>query len=174
MRINLISTRKRLANVYQLLLVWSLLIASSPVFATDYTETATPSSTKHFTIVTDSPYNFDETVKRVQEAILSNDFRVFPERYVEQGLTDEFSVNEQQIVIRFCHFGKLYKALQIEPRLGVVLPCKITVLENKQGKVQLAYIDAVELAKMFDNKELSKAAVDIQESYNDIIDEMML
>ena len=127
-----------------------------------------------FTLSVESPYNFDETVKRVQEAVLSNDFRVFPDRYLEQGLTDDFSVNERQMVIRFCHFGKLYKALKIEPRLGVVLPCKITVLEREDGKVQMIYINVKKMAKVFDNKQLYVAAKEISENYNDILDEVML
>ncbi|HHL19056.1 MAG TPA: DUF302 domain-containing protein [Thiothrix sp.] len=127
-----------------------------------------------FTLSVDSPYNFDETVKRVQEAVISNDFRVFPDRYLEQGLTDDFSVNERQLVIRFCHFGKLYKALKIEPRLGVVLPCKITVLEEEDGQVQIIYINAEALANVFDNKHLATEAQGIAENYSDILDEVLL
>ncbi len=122
----------------------------------------------------DSPYNFDETVKRVQEAVISNDFRVFPDRYLEQGLTDDFSVNERQLIIRFCHFGKLYKVLKIEPRLGVVLPCKITVLEKENGQVQIIYINAEALANVFDNKRLAAEAQGIAENYSDILDEVLL
>lgn len=127
-----------------------------------------------FTLLLDSPYTFEETVKRVQEAVLSNDFRVFPDRYLEQGLTDDFSVNERQMVIRFCHFGKLYKLLKIEPRLGIFLPCKITIIEGFDGKVQLAYINVKTLVKVFDNKQLSAVAIEIEENYSDIIDEVML
>ncbi len=129
---------------------------------------------ERFTLSVDSPYNFDETVKRVQEAVISNDFRVFPDRYLEQGLTDDFSVNERQLVIRFCHFGKLYKVLKIEPRLGVVLPCKITVLEKEDGQVQMIYINAEALANVFDNKRLAAEAQGIAENYSDILDEVLL
>jgi len=131
-------------------------------------------NTERFTLSVDSPYNFDETVKRVQEAVISNDFRVFPDRYLEQGLTDDFSVNERQLVIRFCHFGKLYKVLKIEPRLGVVLPCKITVLEKADGQVQMVYINAEALADVFDNKQLTAEAQGIAENYSDILDEVLL
>lgn len=126
------------------------------------------------TLLVDSPYSFEKTVQRVQEAILSNDFRVFPDRYLEQGLTDNFSVNERQMVIRFCNFGKLYNALKIEPRLGVVLPCKITVLETDEGKVKLAYINVKALSKVFANKHLAEVAEEIEENYNDILDEVLL
>lgn len=171
MRIDKLFTMRLITNM---LLVLSLFTLNASVFSAGIITTEKAPTAERFTLLVDSPYPFEETVKRVQEAVLSNDFRVFPDRYLEQGLTDDFSVNERQMVIRFCHFGKLYNALKIEPRLGIVLPCKITVLETANGKVQLAYINAEALAKVFDNKQLSEVAIEIQENYSDIIDEVML
>ncbi len=126
------------------------------------------------TFLVDSPLSFDETVKRIQETVRSNNFRVFPERYLEQGLTDEFSVNKQQVIIRFCNFHKLYGALKIEPRLGTILPCKITVIEKQDGSVQLVYANIKVLATLFNNDRLIEAFQEIEQSYNDIIDEVTL
>jgi len=160
--------------IHSMILIVSLFSANTSTFASSPSTAITEKSTERFTLLMDSPYSFEETVKRVQQAIIANDFRVFPDRYLEQGLTDEFSVNERQIVIRFCHFGKLYNVLKIEPRLGIFLPCKITVLENANGNVQLTYINVKTLSKVFNNKRLTEAAKEIEENYSDIIDEVML
>lgn len=47
---------------------------------------------------------------------------VFPDRYLEEGLVDELSVNTRQVSVRFCNFSDLHQALQIDPQVGVVLP----------------------------------------------------
>jgi len=84
--------------------------------------------------IMESPYDFETTVENVKQALTGANFRIFPPRYLEQGLTDEFSVNTRQISIRFCNFKELYHLLNIDPRLGTVLPCRINVIE-RDGKV---------------------------------------
>ncbi len=126
------------------------------------------------TLFADSPYGFDETVKRIQEAVRSNNFRVFPRRYLEQGLADEFAINQHQVIIRFCNFNKLYGALKIEPRLGTILPCKLTVIEKQDGSVQLVYANVKVLASLFNNDRLKEVFQEIEQSYNDILDEATL
>ena len=131
-------------------------------------------ATDNFTLVKLSPYGFDETVKLIQETVRSNNFRVFPNRFLEQGLADEFSVNKRQVIIRFCNFNKLFAALKIEPRLGTILPCKITIVEKKDGSVELLYTNVKAIAKIFNNDLLVEAFQDIEDSYNDILDEVTL
>ncbi|SDZ77720.1 cytochrome c oxidase cbb3-type subunit 3 [Thiothrix caldifontis] len=115
---------------------------------------------------------FDETVDRVREAIRSNNFRVFPDRFVEEGLTDEFSVNKRQISLRFCNFSKLYEALKVEPRLGVILPCTLTVIEQEDGSVKLVAANVTALAKLFNNNQLDEVFAHIKASYDTVLDEV--
>ncbi len=129
-----------------------------------------PSLTLEF----ESPYGFEETVEVAREAIRSHNFRSFPDRFLEQGLTDEFSVNQRQIIIRFCNFANLYEALKIEPRLGTILPCKITILEQKDGSVKVYAANIEAQAKLFNNKQLDLTLDNIKESYRDILDEITL
>ncbi len=44
------------------------------------------------TLVYDSPYGFEETLESSRNSIHAHNFRVFPGRYLEEGLVDEFSV----------------------------------------------------------------------------------
>lgn len=126
------------------------------------------------TVVYDMSGTFEETVDRVREAIRSNNFRVFPDRFVEEGLTDEFSVNKRQISLRFCNFNQLYEALKLEPRLGVILPCTLTVIEREDGSVKLVAANVEVLAKLFNNDQLDEAFSHIKASYDTILDEVTL
>lgn len=126
------------------------------------------------TVIYAMPGTFEEAVAQVREAIRSNNFRVFPDRYLEEGLTDEFSVNKQQISLRFCNFSKLYEALKLEPRLGVILPCTLTIVENEDGSVQLVAANVEMLAKLFNNDQLDEVFAHIKESYDLILDEVTL
>ncbi len=123
--------------------------------------------------VMESPYGFEETVKALKEALTGANFRIFPARYLEQGLADEFSVNKRQLAIRFCNFKELYHLLNIDPRLGTVLPCRINVIE-RNGKVLLISPNVVEVAKLFNNRELLEVAVVMEEVILGVMEEATL
>ena len=122
----------------------------------------------------ESPYDFDTTVKNVKEALVGNNFRIFPDRFLEQGLTDEFSVNQRQVGIRFCNFNKLYDMLNIEPRLGVVLPCRVTILERPGGKVLLVVPNLRVVSRWFNNDQLVELWDHMEETFAEILDEVTL
>ena len=105
---------------------------------------------------------------------MGNNFRIFPERFLEQGVTDEFEVNRRQVGIRFCNFSALYGMLNIEPRLGVVLPCRVTVMERPDGKVMLVVPNLRVIARWFNNDQLVELWDHMEETFNEIIEEATL
>ena len=118
--------------------------------------TTTPSGLK-LTLVQESPYGFEETLESLRNTIHAHNFRVFPDRYLEEGLTDELSLNTKQVSVRFCNFSDLHEALQIEPQVGVLLPCTITVIEDATGKVTLVTGNVQAMLTLFDNQRLTAA-----------------
>ena len=122
-------------------------------------------------IVVESPNDFETTVESARQALSGSNFRIFPERFLEQGLIDEFSHNTRQIGLRFCNFKELYDMLNIEPRLGVLLPCRITIMERKDGTVILVAPNMKRMAGWFNNNELSELAETMEETINAVIEE---
>ncbi|CAA6804565.1 MAG: Putative cytochrome c [uncultured Thiotrichaceae bacterium] len=154
---------------------WKILLAAlllMPAYGNTNSELGSKNEPQMLTTIHDSPYDFDKTVLTLREAIESHNFRTFPDRFLEQGLTDEFSVNQRQLSIRFCNFNQLDKALKLEPRLGVLLPCAITVIEHENGEVQLFAANISAMAALFDNAPLTELIGDLQDSYDDIIEEV--
>ncbi len=125
------------------------------------------------TYIIESSYDFEETLENLQNAVTGANFRTFPQRFLEQGLTDEFSHNQRQVTVRFCNFKKLYKLINTEPRLGIVLPCRITVIE-KEGKVLLIAPNMLLLSALFNNDELREQAQLMDEMVQEILDEATL
>ena len=126
------------------------------------------------THVYESPYDFDTTVANVKAALGGANFRIFPDRLLEQGLIDEFSVNTRQIGIRFCNFNVMYGMVKTEPRLGVVLPCRITILEREGGEVILVVPNLRVVSRWFNNDELTGLWDRMEETFNGIIEEVTL
>lgn len=122
-------------------------------------------------LVFDSPYDFDTTVANLVNAIKGNNFRSFPQRTLDQGLADEFEMNRRQVTLRFCNFRRLYDLMNIDPRLGIVLPCRVTVVERDEGQVQVLAMNMAVIARIFNNDGLTKAFTTMQEVQASIIEE---
>ena len=126
------------------------------------------------TFVYDSPYDFQTTVDNVKQALQGMNFRFFPDRYMEMGLAPDILVNKKQLSLRFCNFSQLYKMLNTEPRLGVVLPCRITVVEEDSGQVKLYVMNMRLVSRLFNNEQLDGYVEVMLETIAEIIDEATL
>lgn len=124
--------------------------------------------------VIESPYDMETTLENLRQALTGSNFRLFPERLLEEGLIDEFDVNRKQRTLRFCNFNALYAMLKIEPRLGVVLPCRITVVERDDKSVILVVPNFNAIPIWFNNNELFQLSSSMEENLLEIIEEATL
>jgi cytochrome c oxidase cbb3-type subunit 3 len=124
-------------------------------------------------IIVDSPYTLDETVENLKQAIADQNFTLIRTEPFEHGLVDEGKENKKQIVLHFCNFNFLFEALAIDPRVGMFLPCRVTVVEN-EGKVQIITINPLQLSKLFNNEELDNACKHMHGVYSGILEDAVL
>ena len=145
-------------------------LRSLPTLAQEKDEEANESPAP--SIIWDSPYDFETTVDNLKQALSGANFRIFPDRYLEQGLFPEWELNKKQLTIRYCNFRHLYEILKVEPRVGIVLPCRITVVENEDGSVQLIAMNMDLIARLFNNKQLLDFAAGLNARQMEIMDEV--
>jgi len=125
-------------------------------------------------LVFESPYNFETTVANLKQSLLGLNFAGFPDRYMEQGLTQDHLINKKQLSMRFCNFSKLYQFINTDPRLGIFLPCRFTVAEDDQGKVNIYMINLERASLLFNNDQLSDGMKEVQETIIEVIEESIL
>lgn len=75
---------------------------------------------------------------------------------------------------RFCNFNELFKLLRLEPRLGAVLPCRISVIKTKGGKVLIIAGNMRFIASRFNNDQLADWAAEMDQMILEILDEVTL
>ncbi len=126
------------------------------------------------TLVFESPYDFTTTVSNIKQSLQGMNFRYFPDRYLEMGLADDSLINKKQLSLRFCNFNQLYRILNIEPRLGVVLPCRLTVVEDAEGQVRIYAMNMQLVSRLFNNTQLSEAAELMHANIIEVIEEATL
>ena len=95
----------------------------------------------------ESPHSLIDTVETIKRAIAGKNFKIY-----------------------FCNFDFLNRALAIDPRVGLFLPCRITAIEEK-GKVTVMATNPLYMSPLFNNEELHKLCQDMHDVYVDIVEE---
>jgi cytochrome c oxidase cbb3-type subunit 3 len=124
-------------------------------------------------IVVESPYTLEETIENVKMAITDQNFTLIRTDYLDHGLVEEGKENKKQVVLHFCNFGFLFDALTLDPRVGMFLPCRVTVVEH-EGKVSVMTINPLRLSMLFNNDELDEACKHMHEVYVAILEDAIL
>ncbi len=124
-------------------------------------------------IVRDSPYDLNTTVERVKQAVSNNNFFYGRVQTLEYGLTPPANENPKQVIVYFCNISLLNQALAIDPRVGMFLPCRVSIVE-KQGKVQVMSVNPKVLSRLFNNNELDQLCDQLGQSYTAILEEATL
>ncbi|MBT9591157.1 MAG: c-type cytochrome [Thiobacillus sp.] len=124
-------------------------------------------------ITRDSPYDLATTVENVKRAVNNNNFFHGRVQTLEYGLTQPENENPKQVIVYFCNISLLNKALAVDPRVGMFLPCRITIFE-RDGKVQLMSVDPKVMSRLFNNSELNQLCEQMEQSYTAIMEEATL
>ena len=122
----------------------------------------------------DSPYNYEETIAKVKAAAVGMNFRLIRDQALDDGLVPKGNESKRQMMIYFCNFKFLYDALAIDPRVGLFLPCRVTVIETKEGQVKVMSINPKRLSHIFNNTELDQACDSMHKLYLSILEEATL
>ena len=138
------------------------------------TEQVQKESDEHEIVIRyESSYDLEQTLENLKQAVVGRNFRVIRLQHLEEGLASPGEENPRAVMLYFCNFALLNEALAIDSRVGLFLPCRITVLETGQG-VQVSSINPKRLSHLFNNRELDRACQEMHDLYEEIIEEATL
>lgn len=121
----------------------------------------------------ESSYTLDETVENLKQAIAGENFLLIRTDFLEHGLVEEGKENRNEVILHFCNFNFLFKAMAVDPRVGLFLPCRVTVVE-RDGKVMVSTVNPLYLTSMFNNAELDEYCSEMHQVYQTLIEDATL
>ena len=117
--------------------------------------------------------SFDEAVEKVRAALAAEGFGVLTEIDVRATLKKKLDVDFRPYkILGACHPESAYRALQLEDKIGLMLPCNVIVQERAPGEVEVAAVDPVASMTAVDNAALAEVAEGVRAKLEGVIDNL--
>ena len=109
------------------------------------------------------PLGFDEAIRRVTEALKREGFGIITEIDVKATLKSKINVEFRPYrILGACNPALAYEALQLEGKVGTMLPCNVVVRDAGNGQTEVAAVDPVASMQAIDNPALKRAAEQVR------------
>lgn len=116
---------------------------------------------------------FDEAVQRAKDALKLQGFGVITEIDVKDTFKKKLGVDFRSYrILGACNPALAHEALQVEDKVGTMLPCNIVVQDVGGGRTEVAVVDPVASMQAIDNSLLSKAAARVQAKLKSVVDSL--
>lgn len=113
---------------------------------------------------------FEDAVERVTEALKREGFGIITAIDVKDTLKKKIGVEFRNYrILGACNPALAFEALQLEDKVGTMLPCNVIVQELRPNEVEVAAIDPVASMAAIDNPRLKRAAAQVQAKLSDAI-----
>ena len=107
---------------------------------------------------------FEEAIAAVVEALKSEGFGVLTEIDVQATLKEKLGVDFRRYqILGACNPPFAHRALELEDKIGLMLPCNVIVQELGDGKVEVAAIDPLASMQAVENAALGELGAEVRE-----------
>lgn len=117
------------------------------------------------------PLSFEDAVRRTTEVLKQEGFGIITEIDVKQTLKAKIGVDFRNYrILGACNPKLAHEALQVEDKIGTMLPCNVVVQEIGSNQTEIAAIDPVASMQAVDNPRLIEAAKRVQALLRTVIE----
>lgn len=114
--------------------------------------------------------DFESAVRRTTEALKQEGFGIITQIDVRETFKNKIGVDFRDYrILGACNPQLAHEALQIEDKVGTMLPCNVVVQDAGNGKVEIAAIDPVASMMAINNPQLKLAAEQVREKLKNAI-----
>lgn len=117
--------------------------------------------------------NVDDTIARVESALAEEGFGVVTRIDMRETLKKKIGADfRPYTILGACNPKAAFEALQIEDKVGTMLPCNVIVQQLDEDRTEVAAIDPVASMQAIDNPKLHAAAAEIRDRLSKVIDSL--
>ena len=114
--------------------------------------------------------NFDEAIIRVTDVLKSEGFGIISEIRMHEKLKEKLGIDyKKYTILGACNPGYAYKALQVEDKIGTMLPCNVILQELSETNIEVAAVNPIASMMAIQNPELIGIAKEVTDKLQAII-----
>ncbi len=114
--------------------------------------------------------SFEEAESKVIGALKNQGFGMISEIDMQQKLNEKLGVEIQKYkILGMCNPGFAYKALQVEEKIGAMLPCNVLVIDKGSGKTEISAVNPIASMMSIQNPALGDLAREVTDILQGII-----
>jgi uncharacterized protein (DUF302 family) len=115
----------------------------------------------HFSKTLEVP--FDQAIPRVTDALKAEGFGVLTD--IDVAATMKAKLGEDfrpYRILGACNPKLAHRALELEDKIGTMLPCNVIVQQHGDGQVEVSAVDPAASMQAIDNPGLAEVAQEVQ------------
>ena len=117
--------------------------------------------------------SYDEAIALVKDELKKEGFGIITEIDVKDTLKKKLNVDFPKYkILGACNPSFAYEALQVENKIGTMLPCNVIIQQVSPTQVEVSAVDPVASMKATENLRLLKIAEKVQGKLKQIINRM--
>ncbi len=107
---------------------------------------------------------FKQAVDQVVESLETEGFGVISEIDIQQKLREKLDIDfRKYIILGACNPSKAFQALELEDKIGTMLPCNVIIQEIGENIIEVAAVDPAASMMAIQNQELNGIANEIRD-----------
>jgi uncharacterized protein (DUF302 family) len=107
--------------------------------------------------------SFDEAVESITSALKDVGFGILTEIDMQATLKKKLNVDRHPYkILGACNPSFANSALDIEEKIGILLPCNVVVMQHENGEVEVSIMDPGVAMSVVENQELESLAGDVK------------
>jgi uncharacterized protein (DUF302 family) len=115
--------------------------------------------------------SFEEALNLTTEALKKEGFGVISEIHMHDKFKEKLNVNfKRYTILGACNPAFALEALQVEDKVGTMLPCNVLVIEQAANKIEVAAVNPISSMQSVTNPLLVETAQTVTEKLKKVID----
>ncbi|MBU1368642.1 MAG: DUF302 domain-containing protein [Bacteroidetes bacterium] len=117
--------------------------------------------------------DYDQLITRLEAALKTIGFGIVSTIKIDKTLKEKLDADfKRYTILGACNPHFALAALNLEEQLGVLLPCNVVVIDQGNGKVDVAAMDPAALIQQLGNEKLSQLADEIARQLKTLIERL--
>ncbi len=117
--------------------------------------------------------SFEEAIEKVSKALQEQGFGIVSEIFVSEVLKNKIGAEIPPYkILGACNPNFAFKAISIEDKIGLMLPCNIVVKKISDSQTEVSAIDPIASMMAIQNPALKDLALEVQNHIKKVIENL--